>query len=596
MNGSPRAVAWAWRAVWLVALGIGAWLATTAQYRSDDFGLVREAWASGDLGSAVAHWWQQHTAPRDHDAWPKFYRPVWHATFLLDAHLFGANAALSAALSWGLHVANVGLVTLLARRLFGAGWWPLVAAVICLLPGAALQAPTWIAARGQALTTTGTLAAIALATAPNLSGWRRAMATSLAVLVAAGAHDFGAMAGPLATFAAWLHRRAAVARPDAPTLALPTLVASGWIVWRASRLGDWVGGYESSTAAAATAWRMFDTLCRGTGALVLPGDGAPAVVLWLGAFVLLALLAASLLPHRGRNAARIAAAIVVLSLAPAIGTTFGEAGGVNGRYLYTAHCAWALAIPALLVALDHGHLRRIANGITIAVVGTAAIGFAGTALDLHRSLATTKALFAAIDRLPTRSAILLGLPDTDGQHLIGRNALPAALDPPFRASLPHVLGWATDFDLENGFVLGPVAALDQTPAASVWHWNTTNHTFGLDAPRPAETPTSRPRRPQLVPPNVAADRTWTYHGRPGDAVVLLAGEQPGALTLGASGQLGVVQAQRLPIGVADAAGTLQFDLPAAAATTSRLQATALRGFGPAVFFTDVVVRDGEHRR
>ncbi|MBL8755117.1 MAG: hypothetical protein JNK15_17570 [Planctomycetes bacterium] len=585
---STAATAWAWRGLWAAALGIGAWLAVNACYRADDFGLLREAWADGDFGAALAHWWRLHVEPRDPGAWPKFYRPAWHATFLVDAHLFGATAAWSAALSWSLHVANVGLVAMLTRRFVGTGIWPLFAAFLCLLPGAAMQAPTWIAARCQVLATTGTLAAIAFATATNLRPGPRAVGTTVAVLVAAGAHDFGATAGLLAAFAAWVQSRGSTTRTAWPaTIALPTVLAVAWLAWRASRLGVWIGGYEASGNVAP--FRLLDTLATGMGALVLPGDGTLSFGLTagVGTAALLALCVASLLPHRRRAAAGIAAATILLSLAPAVGNSFRGSELVNGRYLYTAHCAWVLGLAALLSVCESGRGRRLAHGLAVIAGGATTAGFVSVTHGLQHTFDTTRAVFAAIDELPATPTVLLGLPDADGPHLIGRNALPAALGPPFRRMQPHVLGWATEFDLQHGFVLGVATVFDAAPDAAARHWNGPTRTFVAVHPDPPPLSTSPSTRPQLLPPVAPNDATWTFRGSPGDGVVLLAGDVACELDLGAAGRLGVAKAQRLPIGVADAAGALRFQLPATALAARRLQAVAIRGFGPSMHLSNL---------
>src|SRR5687767_5110985 len=77
-----------------VAIAVGAWLAATACYRSDDYGLIAHAWAGGSPADALRVWWDQHFgAGLAADAWPKFHRPVWRALMLGDAHVLGCSPA-----------------------------------------------------------------------------------------------------------------------------------------------------------------------------------------------------------------------------------------------------------------------------------------------------------------------------------------------------------------------------------------------------------------------------------------------------------------------------------------------------------------------
>lgn len=619
------------------AAAIGIWLAATACYRADDYGLLREAWAGGDFGDALAHWWNAHTAPRDPGGWPKFYRPVWHASYLVDAHLFGASAAASAAISWALHCATALLAGRLLARTVGNGPWPWFTAWLCLLPGAAVQAAVWIAGRGQLLAALFAVLAMLAATSTRWPLARRLLATLGAVLLAAGSHDAGVLAAPLAAAAAFVMRPQSLPRPAlAVAIALPLVAAVAWTLWRASRLGSWVGGYPSTNEAISSSFRIVQTILSGIGAVVLPlDDELPiGVTLGVGALGLAVLLAGCLLRSPARGPALLALALAVGSLVPAIGSTFRTGDLTNGRYLYTANVGWSLGVGLGLASLAARGAHRLARGLALLTVATAAIGFALWALDYQAALRTTHALFAAIDRLPTDQPLVLGaIPDRQGSHVIARNALPAALGPPFRTAMPHIRAHATDLDLTTGRILhfGTQAAIPPRPTR--YGWDATTSTLepqpwshhmrwrgviertadgawtcagirlapqsvdaslrdgvtvellatlrGEGAHRELEVHAVEPWQPLLTPPPQGSS-DWRFQGQPGDALILLAGTTLGCLDLGPAGTLAIEDDQRFPLGVAGSDGTLAFALPEPAAAAPLLQAFVLRGFGPGI--------------
>lgn len=575
-----------WLALLALASGIGAWLAATATYRADDFGLVAEAWHAGDIEAAIAQWWQFHTAPRDPGGWPKFYRPVWHAAFFVDAHLFSASAGASAALSWLLHVVNAALVALLVRRFASAGWaW--AAALLFLLPGAALQAPTWIAARGQVMALQGTLAAIAVATAATMPMARRAIGVTAATLFAAGSHDFGALAGPMATWAAWRCAPASTPSRWLATILLPMSVAVAWIVWRASRLGCWAGGYSGSGTADASVTTALKLVANGFGSVLLPGDGRlpTGLTTGVGAVALVALAAIGAKPGPAGALAKLAVALAVACLAPTLGNVFRGDDLLNGRYLYAAHAAWALGFVAMLAPLTAGRWRVLALAAAAFMILSAAAGFATSLAGLHRAHEQMRALFAAVETLPTDEPVaLLGAPDAIGAQLLLRNALPAALGAPFRSPCRHVVAHATDFELDNGCVLGLACAYERNQEASARRWDADAHSFVACAKSegPAFVTDARLEQP-------SNDGSWRYFGRPGDVVVLLAGDESCRFDLGRAGSLGVASSRRFALGVADAAGNLLFSLPASAVGAQRFQTLTLRGLAPAIALSNVVV-------
>lgn len=565
-----------WWAFWATALATGWWFAATAAYRWDDHGLLAEAWADGDLGAAIAHVWQMHTEVRAPEGWPKFYRPVYHAIYLADAHVFRASPAASMALSWAAHVGNALLVALLVRRALGASA-ALFAAWVCLLPGYALDGPAWVAARAQVTAMTGMLAAVAIATAPALPAWRRWFGIAAAFLLAAGSHDFGALAGPLAIWA--------VVAGDAPraawrswptTIAWPLALTAVWIVWRASRLGVWVGGYAGSGRVPSLPLAMLESLTTGLGSIVLPGVGhlALGTAIAAGSAALAMFAWLGLAPGPGRTLARVALAIAVTTIVPSVGAIYRAGQQVDGRYLYFAHCAWAMGLACLVAKVGAWRGRAVAATVATLALGAGAAGFAAATAALERAHAVVRDVSAAIDRLPTdRQVALVGVPLSVERHSVMPGQFPLPFQPPFCAPKPHIVGLVSEYEMTNGMTLNLAAACVSLPPPALLQWDAAARDF---RPRIVAGPASTPLRAALDPPTADGDGMWTFRGEPGDGVLLVVGDEPCEVDLGVSGVLRLASPHRLPIGLADERGELRFALPAAARTFRWVQAGAVR--------------------
>jgi hypothetical protein len=605
------------------AVAIGAWLAATAVYRADDYGVVAAAWSGGSPGIAVAQWWDAHfETPLPDGLWPRFHRPVWRASFLVDAHLLGCNAALSALLSWALHCATAWTIGALCRRATGSPAWGWLACWLCLLPTAAFEAPAWIAARGSVLAAMFTVLAVAVA-------WRgalrplRLIAVAALVLLAAGSHETGFAAAPVAAVALLLQpaRRPGLARVAAA--AVPLLAAAAMAAWRRVMLGGWVGGYSPKAPELGSPL----ALATGTGSVALPGHGVlpVAISVTAGAAALLALVAVVAGPLRRGGVRRdllvVAMTAIVAFLAPLGSGVFRDADAGNGRALYGAHAAWTLALAIALHAVA-GARPVLARVLATAVAAAAAVAFAVLLAGYARALATASALFAAVRTTPwPEHAVLLGMPDRDDCFLIARNAIGAAMQPPFRSPGLH-LPSATDAELEHGMLAALAPVLPRVPDVQPWRWQRTHDRFepgwwpDVARWRGAVTRDANGTlrcgglRVGSVPPELAAqvppgawleldveargdagdpvlavravrpwqpmlraldDGTWQLRGDPGDWAFLLAGEQSCCHALGAAGALGVARAELVPIRVLESAQPLAFALPPAAAAARLLQ-------------------------
>ncbi len=606
----------------VAAVAIAAWLAATAVHRADDYLLVAEAWADGSVTQALHRWWDLHFGAGPPDVWPKFHRPVWRASFLLDAHALGCSAVGSVLLSWALHCATAAVLGRLVRTATGSRVWGVFAAGLCLLPAAAAEAPLWSAARGSVLATLFSLLAIAAARS-GARATRRTVAVAACVALAAGSHETGFAAGPLAALAAWLHPARPPARRRVAAAAVAMLAMAGVLVWRRAMLGTWVGGYQRLTAPQ---WHDGPwTVASGTGAAVLPGHGAlpaPAAV-FAGAAVLLALGVAVAGPlarlRAHRDVVAIAGAAIVLFLAPFAGFTFRDAAGENGRALYAPYVAWTAAAAVLL----HAGARvrpRLAGALAAVLACITAAAFVAMSIAYAHALRTAHTLFRAVADTPwAPGTVLLEMPGREGPFLIARNAIGPLLRPPFGGGelLPH----ATDEDLDTNRLAPLAAALPSLPAAAAFWWDRDAARFvagwtprpvswrghvtvdadgtvrcgGIalrDVPANAEPalapgswcevhgvprgdagalalhPTSaQPWRPSLRPDG----EQWTFRGNANEWFVLLAGFEPCCIGLGAAGTLGIVRPAVVPIRVLDSAAPFAFVLPPAVEHARLLQ-------------------------
>jgi hypothetical protein len=625
----------------LLIAGVGIWLAANAVYRADDYGLVSEAWRGGNVVAALRHWFELHVTPQPEMAWPKFYRPVWSLSYLVDAHVFGCQPAASALLSWALHATTAWWAGRLCLQLTSSPAARWFVTWLCLLPGAAQQAVFWIAARGTLLATLGTVLALVVALAAAPLTWRRRAAVCACLLLAAAGNEVGLMATPLVA-AAILLRPGESRREHFAAAAVLVLVTAAWVCWRRVMLGCWVGGYAPvpGSGASLTEWPL--TVLVGTGAVAVFGHGpvpsgwllaAGAIVLaTLGAFVGFGRAA----PRGARTQVLLALAMIGLLLAPFAGVDFRTDDDTNGRSLYPTHIGWSLAAGgALHAALVSNRWRRPARVVATAFAAGAAIAFVATLLACGRALATTRTLFASLAEIQGRElTVLLNLPDRDGPFLIARNALPAAMQPPFRGAAPLPFAYATDLDFAHGVLTGLSAALPSLPNAAVWHWESATQRFvagwwpptatwrgritigadgaitcsGLRVLAGANRATdgawvelhgevqgagqtaalhrheTRPWTPLL---QVEGGDRWRYRGLAGDWVFVLAGSVPCCIALGGTGSLGIVQPLVLPVGVADASGTFVFSLPAPAAGAPFLQTLVLRGPASQATFGEV---------
>ncbi len=335
--------------------GVGLWLAANAVYLADDYGLITEAHRGGSALDALRHWFELHVTPQPEATWPKFYRPAWSFSYLVDAHVFGCQPAASALLSWALHATTAWWAGRLCLQLTGSTAARWFVTWLCLSPGAAQQAVFWIAARGTVLAALGTVLALVVALAAAPLTWRRLAAVCAFVLLAAAGNEVGLMALPLVAGAILL-RPGESRRERCITAAVLVLVTAAWVCWRRVMLGCWVGGYVPvpSSGAFLIAWPF--TCLTGTGALAVFGHG-PVPSGWLlavGAIVFTAfgafLVIGRAAPRGARVQVLLGLAMIVMLLAPFAGSNFRIPSDTNDRSLYPAHIGWALAAGGVLHA------------------------------------------------------------------------------------------------------------------------------------------------------------------------------------------------------------------------------------------------------
>lgn len=624
-----------------VAIGIGLWLAATAVYRADDFALLAEGWEGGSVRDALARWSDRHLQPRDDPRWPKFYRPVWHGLYVVDAHVFGCRAGLSAALSWSLHVAVAwvaGRIVWCLTRSTTCRW---LTTWICLLAASGLQATVWIAARGTTLATLFVLLGILVAiTMRRATGMRLAM-LCLCIVLAAGSNEVGVLAGPLIAWAVLVLPRTDTVGPPRRAIWVTVFTATcAWMLWRRFVLGCWVGGYPPAPSGDAIVVRVLTSLTSGTGSIALSNNGtAPlAAGCWLGGVVLgLLAIAAAVGERLGRGTRPLTlltlGAVVVLLL-PFAQHAFGDTDGTAGRCLYPAHAAWSMGTALLLTGSNAGRWRWLRRGLAAVVVVAATLAFATALPGLDRALQTARALFAAVATFGAgEPVVLFGMPDRIGSVVVARNAFPPAAAPPFCPGPTGVVGHATDDDLASGRVVGLALALPHMPDVAAHWWEPGARRFVpgewptdvawrgtitvaadgtvacsgvrlVDAPgggivphlspgtwyelRGAMQPAAvvrelvvreaLPWTPMLQPaPDPAAGARWRYQGRPEEYLFLLLGDDPCVVSLGVAGTLGIATPSHVLVGATDASGALDASLPIEHVGVRLVQPLVVRG-------------------
>lgn len=468
-----------------VAAGLLAYANVLNTYfLSDDFAQIGRV-LTGDL-SVV--WGREHGG---------FFRPVFIASYALDAALWGRRAVGFHLTNVTLHALNSLLVYLLARRLFDTAGATgerrrdaaaFVAGLLFLLHPSHTEAVSWVSGRADVLSTFFGLSSLVLylsfARAPQTRRRApRAVSLALALLcfaLALLAKEAAAFI-PFAVFL--LATREASARGvrraalDGIKHAAPfVLVLLVYVLTRTAALGSLVGGYGADHHLNFTHSMIVSQLLRFPLRALLPALALrratflesrllSPVLIALGA--LLVVVTAYLLSRpsarkrlasflRGNTFLWTLAALFFCALAPAINlrldvfTTHGE------RYLYFPSAFFCLALAHVLV--NSANRRRL----KLAVLSSVLVFFALTLWLTNRHwAATARVSRGVVQDLAAQSVgggrvVVLNVPDNyDGAHLF-RNGLPEAMfwfSDEVKLNDVRVLSWHAPRTAHGGAVL-----------------------------------------------------------------------------------------------------------------------------------------------
>ena len=374
------------------------------------------------------------------------YRPLTMASFALNTHFSGANAAAWRLVNVLLHGANAALVALLAWQLAGvaargARSAALAAGLAFAWFAPSAEAVAWIAARFDGMSLFWTL--VAACTFMASDGWRDrySLASLGATVLAFMSKESAAIAPALIVALAWVRRpeeegllRGAV---RAMVRALPWIaIAGAYFVFRTSIFGDPFRFYPGSSPGMALLsgkWLAALPASRDWWPLALPETGPRMAFAWASLLLGVAAVSASL---RHRLERRVLVALVLTFLA-ALAMLFSHTGwsvtGEGGRVLYAIAAIAALAVAIPLRTPDRR--LRIAAWIVAVVLLASGLMLTRAAVDRRAQAgAEVRALIAALaqtaDAVPAGSYAFVIVPDHLGSIPFARNGQGGLMLPP----------------------------------------------------------------------------------------------------------------------------------------------------------------------
>lgn len=341
------------------------------------------------------------------------FRPVRNISFLIDFKLAGLNPAWWHTHNLALHLANSILVLVIARRLLGGGFAPLLAAALFLVHPVQSEAVAWAKCRDDLLGAFFTLLAFLLwlRWRETPLGFRR-LATVVLLFVLACLSKIQSVVFPLlvAAYEFWVRpaaREAAarVLRRNLWTaLACLAVAGAGCVIWRHVVIGQTAqSGYPAGTLLR-TLWTMTRVGVRYLVQLVFPWklladyDGVFAPSAWTdwrawgSLAVLLGVAFVTVRARRKEPVGTYGLLWVALCLLP-LSNIVPTMQYMAERFLYPCMAGFALAVAALF---RHAEARRPRAAIALALVILAALG-ARSALRV-RDWRNGESLFAATVR------------------------------------------------------------------------------------------------------------------------------------------------------------------------------------------------------
>lgn len=427
--------------VFVAALLAQGWI-LGGGFLADDWGLVATMTERGrpDVVGGLRQLAQpapRLEAPLPLSMYPKFWRPLWHASYLVDLAIWGPRPFGFLLTNLLLHASACALLALLSLRLGLSERASIGAGVLFSLHPTHHEAVGWIAARCGLIATAGVLGCVVL----GLAARRRpilAVGSSAALLLGLLAKESAIVAVPLLLLCvAVAPLEPGASRRRWSVLAAPAATFGLWLLARKAILRVWTGGYELPAFAPGSAdmwsaWlqRLRVLLGPGKEALVAPQINVALSLLLVGIVVVGAVrcVRGNLQPGAGLL---VGAGWLALAFVPVWAFAVDPQVQHEARFLYPAAGALALTLAA---ALDTNR-RLLLPGLALLCLSWGAL----TAVNSEHRRAAWELSAVLVEE--TREIVwtqprdtlvfLIGLPDHVGGAYVGRNAVPGMLDPPF---------------------------------------------------------------------------------------------------------------------------------------------------------------------
>jgi hypothetical protein len=341
---SPRLLSRAALALLLAgAVFVIYWQAVFAYYLDDDF-----QWL-------VTRWAFQPSHLFDISSQSHFFRPVIELYFWIGSPLFGGSPVAFHLVSILLHIANGGLLYLLARTLGLSGGWSYVAALLFLVQPGYVAAVAWVGAIAETIGAfCGISSILALIRYRHAGGRRWLVAAVVAYAVGLLTHESSVVFLPLLLLADWTTGGWRWKWPDLAR------VYSGFVVvtlaYLAVDLTINARHYIVVEGQYRVGWHMVSSVFGYIASLYV---GERTVLAHVGvALVLAAVLA------KGNARVRYAVAWMVIAILPFAPFEFGNVS----RYLYLPAFGFAMLMAEGARALDDWLRPRSSSTMRVAVI------------------------------------------------------------------------------------------------------------------------------------------------------------------------------------------------------------------------------------
>ena len=417
----------------------------------------------------------------DHEAPGLFWRPIWRASFWLDANLWPDRSTWSHALNLVAHAFAVATTARFALRSQGSVRFAFAVGVLLAVQPAGLEAVAWVASRGDTLALAfGSLAAASLLAEPRPRGL---VVGCLWLLAAFASKEPGLAFAPAVAAGAVFARRPRAWR--IARAALPLALGLGWVLLRARVLGDWIGSYPGSRDnQVIDAWAASQRLDM-LGEVVLWGavDDPRAESKIVIAVAVASVLALALL--RGSRRVLGAFGLALLGASAVMWHGVGAPGieQADNRFYYLPATGWVLFLCSLgrEAVLRRRASTWLVGGATAGLV--LALGVLRVRLlDAHtESGERIRAFYAQLRaeaEADERPLLLLDTPDEYGPLLCAQYCLPFAIVPPFGEGDPTRQVGAMTRRFFQMAILPPWALyVAMLPGARMLSWDAASGSF-----------------------------------------------------------------------------------------------------------------------